>query len=81
MEEEKKPELTLKMVLKCGQVFALHTNEEDVPTLMYGREFIKMNDKFNDIFVAIEDISAFEILNYRKEPTAEPVDAQRPESV
>jgi hypothetical protein len=58
---------TLKMVMKNGHVIALYADEQTLAEMASHPKFLKMKDNANDIFVSIEDICAFEILNNRKE--------------
>ncbi len=67
---DNKPELLLKLVLRTGQVINLISNSDTVGEILDHPKFLRMRDNANDIFVSIEDIAAFEILNNRKpEPT------------
>lgn len=57
----------LKVVLKNGQVIGLYCNESALEELVSHPKFFRMNDHVNDIFVSVEDITAFEIVSNRKE--------------
>lgn len=59
--------LLLKLVLKNGHVIAVFSAEAEVIELVSHPKFLKMRDSANDIYVSIEDVAAFEILNNRKE--------------
>lgn len=72
-------DLTLKIVMRSGQVFGMHANEATIDEMVSHPKFLKMNDKNNDIFVSIEDIAAFEITDFRKE-TQEPNGTQERDS-
>lgn len=58
----------LKIVLNNGQVIGLYCDEPSLAELVSHPKFFKMNDTVNDIFVSVEDITAFEIASNRKEP-------------
>ena len=62
------PEHLLKIVLKNGQLIGVYSDEGTLAELVSHPKFLKMNDHVNDIFVSIEDITAFEIASNRKEP-------------
>jgi len=71
--DNKPPELLLKLVLKTGQVINLISSSETVGEILDHPKFLRMRDNANDIFVSIDDIVAFEILNNRKPEPVEPV--------
>jgi hypothetical protein len=58
----------LKMVLKNGHVVAAYADEGVVTELVSHPKFLCMRDTGNDIYMSIDDVIAFEILNNRKEP-------------
>lgn len=59
-------QLMVKVVMKNAHAFDLLTDPETVSEMVSHPKFLKMNDTKNDIFVSIDDVSAFEILTYRK---------------
>jgi len=69
MEEEK--QYLLKMVLRTGTVIALYIEPSALDELICHPKFIKMKDDSNDIFVSIEDITAFEVKDNRIEDPKE----------
>ena len=68
MEEQK---LTVKMVLKTGSCIQLNIDDMSLTELASHPKFLKMNDGANDVFVSIEDVVAFEVVNFRKESKTE----------
>lgn len=61
---------TLKMVNKTGQIIGAYASEAILAELTSHPKFLKMQDDGNDVFVSIEDIAAFEILDFRKQTPA-----------
>lgn len=61
----------LKIVLANGQLVGMYCDDATLDELVSHPKFFKMNDHVNDIFVSVEDITAFEILSNRKEPPKE----------
>lgn len=64
--------LLIKMVLKNGHVIAVFSGEAELTEMISHPKFLRMRDSANDIYVSIEDISAFEIMNNRKEAAPAP---------
>lgn len=58
---------TLKIMLKCGQVIQVFADESNVVELISHPKFLRMSDTGNDVYVSIEDVSAFEIMDNRNE--------------
>jgi hypothetical protein len=57
----------LKIVLGNGQLIGMYCDDATLDELVAHPKFLKMNDHVNDIFISVEDITAFEILSNRKE--------------
>ncbi len=64
---ENQTDLVLKIVLKNNSCIALFCDEPTLADLASHPKFLKMRDHSNDIYVSIEDVMAFEILNNRKD--------------
>jgi len=56
-------EYLLKMVMKNGHVISLICDVLTLSELESHPKYLKMRDTSNDVFVSIEDILAFEIIN------------------
>lgn len=61
------PDHLLKIVLNNGNVVGVYCDTKVLVQLVSNPRFVRMNDKVNDVFIAIEDVSAFEVLSNRKE--------------
>lgn len=59
---EKMTEHQLKVVLNNGHVIGFYCDDYVLEDLIYHPKFIKVHDSKNDIFVSLDDISAFEIM-------------------
>lgn len=59
-------QLLVRLVLKNGHAFNFNTHVDTVESMVSHPKFLKMSDNFNDIFVSIDDVSAFEVLTYRR---------------
>lgn len=77
---ENQTDLVLKIVLKNNTVIALFCDEPTLADLASHPKFLKMRDQANDIYISIEDISAFEILNNRKDLQPQETNAPAPEA-
>jgi hypothetical protein len=63
---KQKDEKTLRLLLKTGQNISLYANTDVIAELMSHPKFVPMSDDSNIVFVSIEDIAGFEILDNRK---------------
>lgn len=73
---QNKSDLLLKLLLKNGHAIALYTEENTVDEMVSHPKFLRMRDDGNDVFLSIEDVVAFEILNNRKANSQEGNDKQ-----
>jgi len=53
----------LKIVLRSGAAFLLYSHESEIIELMSHPKFLKLKDNSKDVYVSIEDISAFQLLD------------------
>jgi hypothetical protein len=67
MMNNQKDELLIKLLLKSGQAIALYSSNETLCEMAYHPKFLKMRDDANEVFVSLEDVAAFEVMNNRKE--------------
>jgi len=79
---ENKADHLVKMIMKNGHVIGLYADDQTLGELVSHPKFLRMRDDANDVFLSIEDVSAFEILSNRKEPPkqAEKNESQQPEA-
>ncbi len=72
----------IKMIMKNGHVIGLYADDQTLDELVAHPKFLRMKDEENDVFLSIEDVSAFEIVSNRKEPPnkAENDETKKPET-
>lgn len=65
-------QLLLKIVAKNGQAYQLFASEATVAEMSSHPKFVQMHDSKNVIFMSLDDVTAFEITNYREPETETP---------
>lgn len=64
--------LTVKMLMKTGQALIAYAEEAVVDELIYNPKFLKMHDTGNEIYLNVDDVVAFEVLNTRQQTEESP---------
>jgi hypothetical protein len=67
MMNKNKDSLLVKILFKSGHGALLYSNEETFCEMVSHPKFLNMRGEDNDVFVSLEDIVAFEVMNDRKE--------------
>lgn len=75
-----KEDKLVKVVLKSGVAINMYAPPETIDDLMYHIEHVRFKDNGNDnIYVDIDSIAAFEVLDDRRDPPKEGGDTNMPE--
>jgi len=61
-----KPDQVIKVILKSGLVINFLAKPETIYKLKNHYNFLEMHDEFNEVYVDLDSIAAFENLNTRK---------------
>ena len=72
MKPMQEDEYLVKLVTKSGHPITLISGLETLTELTCHPKFLKMRDNSNEIYISLEDIAAFEIVNNRVLETNEP---------
>jgi len=65
MNPMQEDEYLLKMVMKNGHCISLISGLDCLTELVSHPKWMKMRDGYNDIYISVEDVLAFEITNNR----------------